>query len=75
MKGAEGIILSADNHTKLWIGVTMMGAGATVEIHADMVEPLADEPHKKNAAGHIEYHVEGKLVHRRQTKNNGNLPE
>ncbi len=40
MKGAEGTILSADDMTKLWIGVTMMGTGVTVEVHADMVEPL-----------------------------------
>ncbi len=64
MKGAEGLVLSADNLTKLWIGVTMMGAGATVEIHADMVEPL-DELERKSPVGQIEYHVEGKLVHRR----------
>ena len=74
MKGAEGVILSADNLTKLWIGVSMMGAGATIEIHADLVEPLADEfvpQGKSNKAptGQIEYHVEGKLVHRRQTRN------
>ncbi len=42
MKGAEGIIHNENNITKLWIGVTMMGAGATVEIHTDLVEPLAD---------------------------------
>ncbi len=54
MKGAEGIILSSDNLAKLWIGVTMMGAGATVEIHADLVEPLADESNEENVAGEIE---------------------
>ncbi len=54
MKGAVGIILSSDNLAKLWIGVTMMGAGATVEIHADLVEPLADEQYKKAAPGQIE---------------------
>ncbi len=44
MKGVEGIILIADSGiTKLWIGVTMMGPGITVEIHPDLVEPLADE--------------------------------
>jgi len=72
MKGAEGIILNANNLTKLWIGVTMMGAGATIEIHADLVEPLADEgPNTKAAAGKVEYHVEGKLVHSRQLGANG----
>ncbi len=59
MKGAEGIILSANNLTKLWIGVTLMGAGATVEIHADLVEPLADEQRQNgldeaDATGQIE---------------------
>jgi len=53
MKGAEGIILNANNLTKLWIGVTMMGAGATVEIHADMVEPLPDDRDEANL-GQIE---------------------
>ena len=42
MKGTEGVILNADNQTKLWVGVTMMGAGATIEVHADLVEPLAE---------------------------------
>ncbi len=59
MKGAVGVILSADNLAKLWIGVTMMGAGATVEIHADLVEPLAegllhDGQHAEATTGQIE---------------------
>ncbi len=66
MKGAEGIILNANNFTKLWIGVSMMGAGATIEIHADLVEPLTEEPNKKAANGKVEYHVQGQLVHSRQ---------
>ncbi|QDS96947.1 transcription termination/antitermination protein NusG [Adhaeretor mobilis] len=43
MKGAEGIVLNADNPARLWIGVTMMGAGAKVELHADLLSPLSDE--------------------------------
>ena len=42
MKGAEGVILKAESLTKLWIGVTLMGSGANVEIDADLVKPLAD---------------------------------
>ncbi len=63
MKGAEGIILNANNITKLWIGVTMMGAGATVEIHADLVDPLTDELDEKEATGQIELPIgEGQHV-------------
>jgi transcriptional antiterminator RfaH len=61
MKGAEGIILNSDNMTRLWIGVTMMGAGATVEIHADMVESLPDEQNE-TTPGHIELPI-GKRKH------------
>ncbi len=57
MKGTEGIILSTDNSTKLWVGVTMMGAGATVEIHADLVEPLADKQSRATSNGQIELPV------------------
>ncbi|WP_197530687.1 transcription termination/antitermination NusG family protein [Bythopirellula polymerisocia] len=44
MKDAEGTILSADNKTKLLLGISLMGAGATVEIHPDLVEPCQREP-------------------------------
>lgn len=68
MKGAEGVLLSTNNLSKLWIGVTLMGAGATVEIHADLVEPLANESLEEAATGQIEYHVQGQLVHSRTTE-------
>lgn len=38
MKNVEGIILQADNKKKLWLGISALGVGATVEIHADFVE-------------------------------------
>lgn len=43
MKGAEGVILNAENPARLWVGVTMMGAGARLELHADLLEPLPDD--------------------------------
>lgn len=43
MKGAEGVILNAENPARLWVGVTMMGAGARLELHADLLEPLSDD--------------------------------
>jgi transcription antitermination factor NusG len=38
MKNVEGVILQADNKKKLWLGISALGVGATVEIHADFVE-------------------------------------
>jgi transcription antitermination factor NusG len=38
MKDVEGVILQAQNKRKLWLGVSVLGVGATVEIHADLVE-------------------------------------
>jgi transcription antitermination factor NusG len=38
MKNVEGVILQADNKKKLWVGISALGVGATVEIHADFVE-------------------------------------
>ena len=38
MKDVEGIVLQAQNKRKLWLGVSVLGVGATVEIHADLVE-------------------------------------
>lgn len=40
MLGVEGVIIKIGNHARLWVGVTMMGAGVTVEIHSDLVETL-----------------------------------
>ncbi|MEM8943656.1 MAG: transcription termination/antitermination NusG family protein [Planctomycetota bacterium] len=69
MKGAEGIILNADNPTRLWIGITMMGAGATVEIHADLVEVVKHSEPRSSAACNFELHIDGQLVHSRQLVN------
>ncbi len=38
MKNVEGVIMQANNKRKLWLGVSVLGVGATVEIHADLVE-------------------------------------
>ena len=38
MKDMEGVVLQAQNKRKLWLGVSVLGVGATVEIHADLVE-------------------------------------
>jgi len=59
MAGTEGTILNAENKVKLWIGVSLMGAGAIVEIHADLVEPIAEQPKQESPTGQIEYHVGG----------------
>jgi hypothetical protein len=40
MKNVEGVVLDAHNKRKLWLGVSVLGVGATVEIHADLVEAL-----------------------------------
>jgi len=37
MRDMEGIVLQAQNKRKLWLGVSVLGVGATVEIHADLV--------------------------------------
>ncbi len=39
LKGVEGIVLQFGQKRKLWLGVTTLGVGATVEIHPDLVEP------------------------------------
>lgn len=57
LKGVEGVILKAENKTRLWIGVNLMGAGATVEIHADLIEPVGEVPAPTTTQ--IEYHVGG----------------
>jgi hypothetical protein len=38
MKNVEGIIVHAKNKRKLWLSVSVLGVGATIEIHADLVE-------------------------------------
>ena len=70
MKGAEGVILDAKNPTRLWIGVTLMGSGATVEIHGDLVEPLAQDLHPRRETNHFEYSIDGQTVHSRQLGSN-----
>lgn len=37
LKDVEGIVLQSQNKRKVWLGVSVLGVGATVEIHADMV--------------------------------------
>jgi transcription antitermination factor NusG len=37
MKNVEGVVLQSHNKRKLWLGVSVLGVGATVEIHADLV--------------------------------------
>lgn len=39
LKGFEGVILDVERKSKVWLGVTALGAGVTVEIHADLLEP------------------------------------
>jgi hypothetical protein len=38
MKDVEGVVLQAGNRRKLWLGVSVLGVGATLEIHADLVQ-------------------------------------
>jgi transcription antitermination factor NusG len=38
MKDVEGIVLQAHNKRKVWLGVSVLGVGATIEIHADLVQ-------------------------------------
>ena len=38
MKNLEGVVLQSYNKRKLWLGVSVLGVGATIEIHADLVE-------------------------------------
>jgi transcription antitermination factor NusG len=40
LKNVEGVVLQHEQRHKLWLGVTALGVGATVEIHPDLVEPL-----------------------------------
>jgi transcription antitermination factor NusG len=38
LKNVEGVVLQHEQRHKLWLGVTTLGVGATVEIHPDLVE-------------------------------------
>jgi transcription antitermination factor NusG len=40
MKDVEGVIVVANNKRKLLLGVSVLGVGATVEIHADLVNVI-----------------------------------
>jgi hypothetical protein len=40
MSGVEGVVLQAGSKHKLWLGVSCLGVGATVEIHPDLVEAI-----------------------------------
>lgn len=37
LKNVEGVIVQANNKRKLWLRVSALGVGATVEIHADLL--------------------------------------
>jgi hypothetical protein len=39
MKGVEGVVIDADRKRKVLLAVTALGAGITVEIHADLLAP------------------------------------
>lgn len=40
LKGVEGVVMQFGQKRKLWLGVTTLGVGATVEIHPDLVDAL-----------------------------------
>ncbi len=40
MAGIEGVVTQVGSRHKLWLGVSCLGVGATVEIHPDLVEAL-----------------------------------
>jgi transcription antitermination factor NusG len=40
MAGVEGEVLQVGDRKKLWLGVSTLGVGATVEIHPDLVDVL-----------------------------------
>ena len=40
MKDVEGVVLQSHSRRRLLLGVSVLGVGATVEIHADLVERL-----------------------------------
>jgi transcriptional antiterminator RfaH len=39
MKGVEGVVISDRHRSKLLIEVSLLGVGATVEIHPDLLDP------------------------------------
>lgn len=51
MAGVEGVVLEADDLAgkcaRLLLGITIMGCGATVEIHPDLVEKCPPPPAKR----------------------------
>lgn len=38
LKNVEGVVIDASNKKKLWLGISALGLGATLEIHADFVD-------------------------------------
>ena len=59
MKDVEGVVLQAHNKRKLWLGVSVLGVGATVEIHADLVEAEVEShrgrrPTRRSIADEVE---------------------
>ncbi|RIK85055.1 MAG: hypothetical protein DCC67_04470 [Planctomycetota bacterium] len=40
MAGVEGVVIQVGSRHKLWLGISCLGVGATVEIHPDLVEAL-----------------------------------
>ncbi len=40
MAGVEGLVIQVGSHHKLWLAVSCLGVGATVEIHPDLVEAI-----------------------------------
>jgi transcription termination/antitermination protein NusG len=39
LQGVEGVVVQHEQRHKLWLGVSALGVGATIEIHPDLVEP------------------------------------
>lgn len=50
--GTEAILLNAENQAKLWIGASLMDAGITVKILADLVVPIVKKSKQKSPTGH-----------------------
>ncbi len=40
LRGIDGVVLDGGGKHKLWLGVSTLGVGATVEIHPDLVEAI-----------------------------------
>lgn len=58
MAGVEGVILDSGNKTRLLLRVTLMGAGATVEIHPDLVEPCDPSPIDSRPTVEVVYDID-----------------